>query len=131
MADDLTLVRHALTVAREADFASVELEGPNIRFSAELARGARTRQSAAADAAEPAAEGITEIRSPLVGYFSPAPKPVKKGDSISNGDVIGIVTALGIPNEVLAESEGVVEQVLIASGAPVEFGQPLLKVKPE
>ena len=45
--------------------------------------------------------------------------------------MIGIVAALGIPNEVLADLDGVVEAVLVADGDPVEYGQPLIKVKSE
>jgi acetyl-CoA carboxylase biotin carboxyl carrier protein len=69
------------------------------------------------------------VKCPLVGYFGAAPAPVKVGDRIAVGDVVGIVVALGIPNEVLADLDGVVEQLLAADGDPVEYGQPLVRVK--
>lgn len=128
MAVDLNLVRHALTVARDSDFASVELEAPNISFSAHLTRAARPPRPAAAAAEEDAAESARFVRSTLVGYFGFGNPPVKVGDSVAEGDVVGVITALGIPSDVVCEVPGTVEQILVSEGAPVEFGQPLLKV---
>ncbi|MHB8637477.1 MAG: acetyl-CoA carboxylase biotin carboxyl carrier protein [Fimbriimonadaceae bacterium] len=132
MAVDLNLVRHALTVARKAEFASLALEAPNLTFTAELGRTPRAAPQPAEG--EPATEpkgDATVVRCPLVGYFAVAPTPVKLGDRVSAGDVIGIVSALGIPNEVLADLGGIVEQFFVADGDPVEYGQPLLKVTAE
>ena len=132
MAIDLNLVRHALTVARDAEFASVELEAPNLRFTAELARGAR-KVTLPTESGGPEAPivGLTVVKCPLVGYFGSAPMPMKVGNRVAVGDVIGIVAALGIPNEVLSDLDGVVEAILVADGDPVEYGQPLIKVKSE
>jgi len=132
MAVDLNLVRHALTVARDAEFASVELEAPNLSFTAELGREARkSTQQAQSGVPEASIAEMTMVKCPLVGYFGVAPTPIRVGDKISVGDVIGIVAALGIPNEVLADLDGVVEAVLVVDGDPVEYGQLLIKVKSE
>ena len=132
MAVDLDLVRHALTVARDGEFASVELEAPSLRFAAELGRAARKPSPVGDEVGETAlSQDATDVRSPLVGYFGLASTPVKVGDHLTAGDVIGIVVALGIPNDVPADFNCVVEQILVAEGDRVEYGQPLLKVKPE
>lgn len=132
MAVDLNLVRHALTVARDSEFASVELDAPNLTFTAELGREARKPTTRAESGVLDASIAeLTMVKCPLVGYFGMAPTPIKVGDKLSVGDVIGIVAALGIPNEVLADLDGVVEAILVVDGDPVEYGQPLIKVKSE
>jgi biotin carboxyl carrier protein len=132
MAVDLGLVRHALTVARDAEFATVELEAPNLKFTAELGRGARKVVTALdVERAAESAVDVSMLKCPLVGYFGVAPTPIKVGDRVTPGDVVCIVAALGIPNEVFADLSGIVEAVFVADGDPVEYGQPLIKVKAE
>jgi acetyl-CoA carboxylase biotin carboxyl carrier protein len=63
------------------------------------------------------------IASPLVGIFRPS---VSVGDSVSPGQPIGAIEALGMPNTVDAPQGGTVEDLLVPTGSPVEYGQPLL-----
>ena len=92
--------------------------------------------AAPAAAAEPAAdEGLTPIESPMVGTFYASPSPdkpsfVKVGDSVNADTVVCLVEAMKIFNEIKAETSGVVEKVLPASGDSVEFGQPLFLIRP-
>ena len=130
MAVDLNLVRHALTVARNAEFASVELEGPNLSFTAELGRAPKM-QAAVVEPDEPVRADAGVVKCPQVGYFGVGPAPLKVGDRIAVGAVVGVVTALGIPNEVLSDVQGTVDQLLAKDGDPVEFGQPLIRVTAE
>ena len=78
----------------------------------------------------PAAEALERrplaIASPLVGVFHPA---VKVGDTVSHGQVIGAIEALGMPTSVDAPQEGTVEDLLVSDGSPVEYGQPLLLLR--
>ncbi|HEU4328948.1 MAG TPA: acetyl-CoA carboxylase biotin carboxyl carrier protein [Roseiflexaceae bacterium] len=79
--------------------------------------------------------GAQTIVSPMVGtyYSSPSPKDppfVKEGDAIHTGEVVGIVEAMKIMNEIESEYSGKVLRVLVHSGQPVEYGQPLLIVVP-
>lgn len=74
------------------------------------------------------------IDSPMVGTFYAAPNPgakdfVSVGDKISEGDVLCIIEAMKMMNEVKADSSGTVEQILIENAEPVEFGQPLFVIK--
>jgi acetyl-CoA carboxylase biotin carboxyl carrier protein len=93
--------------------------------------------SAPAAAAPPPAEAADDrhaIESPMVGTFYAAPSPekppfVKVGDSVGPDTVVCLIEAMKVFNEIKAECSGVVDEVLVSSGTPVEFGQPLLRIK--
>ncbi|ASM38820.1 MAG: acetyl-CoA carboxylase biotin carboxyl carrier protein [Campylobacter sputorum] len=74
------------------------------------------------------------INSPMVGTFYIAPSPgaapfVKIGQSVRKDDVIGIVEAMKIMNEIEAEFDCKITEILVADGQPVEFGMPLFTVE--
>lgn len=73
------------------------------------------------------------VKSPLVGTFYAAPSPeaetfVKKGDIVQKGQVLGIVEAMKLMNEIESEYDGVVEEILIGNEDMVEYGQPLFVI---
>jgi acetyl-CoA carboxylase biotin carboxyl carrier protein len=75
------------------------------------------------------------VTSPIVGTFYRAPNPeadpyVKVGDVVSEGQVMCIVEAMKLMNEIEAEIAGTVVKVYPENGAPVEFGQPLFAIRP-
>lgn len=81
-------------------------------------------------------EGLTGnvVRSPLVGTFYNAPSPdaepfVKVGDTVKKGQVLGIVEAMKLMNEIESEFEGTVEKILASNEEVVEYGQPLFVIK--
>ena len=82
----------------------------------------------------PANSPKDSIKSPMVGTFYAAPSPgaapfVKAGQSIRKGDVIGIIEAMKIMNEIEAELDCKIVEMLVADGQPVEFGLPLFGVE--
>jgi len=90
----------------------------------------------AAPAAEPANPVIdgTVIESPMVGTYYTSPSPgapafVKVGQTIKPGDTICIVEAMKILNQIESEVSGVVKELLVEDGQPVEFGEPLMIVE--
>ena len=91
----------------------------------------------AAAAPEPAADdGLVPIESPMVGTFYAKPNPEKPnfvsvGDSIGPDSVVCLIEAMKIFNEIKAERSGTVVKVLVENGDAVEFGQPMLLIKPE
>ena len=90
---------------------------------------------AAAAAAQPVATGEIDIKSPMIGTFYRAPSPeagnyIEVGTEVSADTVVCIVEAMKVMNEIKSEVKGIVTQVLVESGKPVEFGQPLFKVRP-
>ena len=82
----------------------------------------------------PANSPKDSIKSPMVGTFYAAPSPgaapfVKVGQSIRKGDVIGIIEAMKIMNEIEAEFDCKIVEMLVADGQPLEFGLPLFGVE--
>jgi len=83
----------------------------------------------------PVATGEVEIKSPMIGTFYRAPSPeaasyVEVGTDVNADTVVCIIEAMKVMNEIKAEVKGVVTQVLVENAKPVEFGQPLFKVRP-
>lgn len=79
--------------------------------------------------------GSQMIVSPMVGtfYVSSSPKDpayAREGDLIQPGDVVGIVEAMKIMNEVDSEVSGKISKILVTNGQPVEYGQPLMVIEP-
>ncbi len=75
------------------------------------------------------------ITSPMIGTFYSAPSPgepafVKIGDEVEVGQVIGIIEAMKIMNEITADHAGVIVEALVQNAQPVEYGSPLLRVVP-
>ncbi len=76
-----------------------------------------------------------EIKSPMIGTFYRSPSPesgsyVEIGSEVNPDTVVCIIEAMKVMNEIKAEVKGVVTQVLVENAKPVEFGQPLFKVRP-
>jgi acetyl-CoA carboxylase biotin carboxyl carrier protein len=85
---------------------------------------------------EQLADGLVETKSPMVGTFYRAPAPDAKpyaqvGERVSVGQVICIIEAMKLMNEIESEVSGTIEKVLVENAQPVEFGQPLFWVRPE
>lgn len=93
-------------------------------------------QSASRKAKTPSEPGLAEIASPLLGIFYRAPKPgeppfVEIGAKVNKETVIGIVEVMKLMNSVPAGVKGEVVEILAANAALVEFGEVLLRVRPE
>lgn len=83
-----------------------------------------------------AGKGLVEISSPMVGTFYQAPSPearpfVEEGDEINEGQVICIIEAMKLMNEIKSEVKGRLVRILVENGHPVEFGQALFMVEPK
>jgi len=87
--------------------------------------------------APPPQLGVTEvdIKSPMIGTFYRSPSPeaaayVEVGSEVNPDTVVCIIEAMKVMNEIKAEAKGVITQVMIENAKPVEFGQPLFKIRP-
>lgn len=83
----------------------------------------------------PAPTADLEIKSPMIGTFYRAPTPesanyVEIGSEVNADTVVCIIEAMKVMNEIKAEVKGVITQVLVENAKPVEFGQPLFKIRP-
>jgi acetyl-CoA carboxylase biotin carboxyl carrier protein len=124
----------------------VEAAGTRIRIVREhapAAAGTRVEAAPASAAALPqtAAESVEStahlltVEAPMVGTFYRAPKPdappfVAEGDVVKEGQVICIVEAMKLMNEIESKVAGRIAKVVVENGQPVEFGQPLFLVDP-
>ena len=95
-------------------------------------------QAAAALSAPASAPASNEqdLKSPMIGTFYRAPSPesapyVEVGTEVNPDTVVCIIEAMKVMNEIKAECKGVVSQVVAENAKPVEFGQPLFKVRPK
>jgi acetyl-CoA carboxylase biotin carboxyl carrier protein len=91
--------------------------------------------SAPTAAPAPAASNEVDIKSPMIGtvYRSPSPEAasyVEVGTEVNPDTVVCIIEAMKVMNEIKAEARGVITQILVENAKPVEFGQPLFKIKP-
>lgn len=89
----------------------------------------------AAPAAEKVEAGLLVVESPMVGTFyrSPAPSAplfVEVGDTVNPGKTLCIVEAMKLMNEIEAEVAGTIVEILVENAQPVQFGQPLFKIRP-
>ena len=153
---DLGHLREILELVAECDISEVEIEEENLRVvvrkhapvqampqqityaapaapvMAAPAAPAVSESAPAAPAPEPAGK---QVRAPIVGTYYAASSPdspvfVKVGDSVKTGDVLCIIEAMKLMNEIEAEFSGVVRQILVDNGTPVEYDQPLFVIEP-
>ena len=91
--------------------------------------------AAAAPAAAPAARDLSNAqKSPMVGTFYRAPGPnaaafVEVGQQVKAGDTLCIIEAMKLMNEIEAEKSGVIKEILVENGTPVEYGEPLFIIE--
>lgn len=95
--------------------------------------GSDLAQSAGAEAASENHTGKA-VKCPMVGVFYSAPAPGEKpfvsvGSKVEKGDVLCIVEAMKLMNEISAETDGEITEVCVEDGAVVEFGQPLFYIR--
>jgi acetyl-CoA carboxylase biotin carboxyl carrier protein len=83
----------------------------------------------------PASSGGLEVKSPMIGTFYRAPSPesaayVEVGTEVGPDSVVCLIEAMKVMNEIKAEVRGVITEILVDNAKPVEFGQPLFRVRP-
>ena len=129
----------SVRLSRHSSAASVQsvIQAPGTvaGHPANLIHTAATGQNQETETREHVPEGA-EVRAPMVGIFyeSAAPgKPpfVELGKSVVKGDVLCIIEAMKIMNQVEAETSGVIARIMVENGDPVEYGQPLFIIREE
>ena len=151
---DLDHLREILELVAQCDISEVEIEEENLRvvvrkharvqampqqvtYAAPPPMAAAPAAPAVSEAAPaaPAAPAGKQVRAPIVGTFYSASSPdapafVKVGDKVKVGDVLCIIEAMKLMNEIESEVSGTVTQVLVDNGTAVEYDQPLFVVDP-
>lgn len=111
-------------------------EAPVLAYApAPAALPAPTAGAPAVIPAPATASNELDVKSPMIGTFYRSPSPeaaayIEVGAEVGPDTVVCIIEAMKVMNEIKAEVKGVVTQVLMENGKPVEFGQPLFKVRP-
>jgi acetyl-CoA carboxylase biotin carboxyl carrier protein len=88
-----------------------------------------------APSAPAAQEELHEVKSPIVGTFYESPAPgappfVKPGDQVAAGQVLCIIEAMKLMNEIESDASGEIVKMLVSNGQPVEYGQALFAIRP-
>jgi acetyl-CoA carboxylase biotin carboxyl carrier protein len=84
----------------------------------------------------PLPAGLVEMHSPMVGTFYRSPSPdadpfVEEGSHVDEGDVLCIIEAMKVMNEIKAEHAGTIEKIVVENAHPVEYGEVLFLIRPE
>lgn len=140
---ELKRIESLLGLMQEYGLAELELEegkdrvllrmpGASTVAVAQAPVAAPLAAAPAAGGAEPAVEGKI-VKAPMVATFYRSAKPgappfVEVGDTVAAGDVLCILEAMKMMNEIEAEFGGKVAEVLVENGQPVQFGQPLFRI---
>jgi acetyl-CoA carboxylase biotin carboxyl carrier protein len=146
---DLRKLKTLIELVETSGIAELEIqEGEErVRITRALAQGAQAPAPSVASTttiplavpapltAPPPAEPTGHIvKSPMVGTFYRSAQPgakafVEIGDMVQVGDTLCIIEAMKLMNEIEADKAGIVKQVLVENGQPVEFGQPLIVIE--
>jgi acetyl-CoA carboxylase biotin carboxyl carrier protein len=149
---DLNQVRELLAILNQTDIEELCLKSSDFELTVRkgslaqagtvMTPAAVSTASEAVAIAPAAAASITvvdktwvEVTSPMVGTFYRSPSPdeppfIEVGDTIRRGQTICIIEAMKLMNELEAEVNGEIVEILVENGKPIEFGQPLMRVKP-
>ena len=151
-------IRELIELISRSSFQSFELEREGFRLKLVKSEGGQLVVAAPQPVADPGlvavprlaatedapaaapdngvtADGLQELRSPIVGTFYRSPGPddapfADVGSRIRRGQVVCIVEAMKVMNEIEAEIDAEVVEILVANGQPVEFGEPLFRLRP-
>jgi acetyl-CoA carboxylase biotin carboxyl carrier protein len=120
----LRLKRGGVMIAQPEDYIQPAL----------VAAPAATAGGQAPAAAAPVSNGL-EVKAPMIGTLYRAPSPesanyVEVGAEVNPDTVVCIIEAMKVMNEIKAEVRGVVTEILVDNAKPVEFGQPMFKIRP-
>ena len=128
-------VRITRTVAAPAAPAHTVYAAAPAPAPVQAAAPAAAPVAAASAPAAPAARDLSAAqKSPMVGTFYRAPSPsspafVEVGQTVKAGDTLCIIEAMKLMNEIEAETSGVVKEILVENGTPVEYGEPLFIIE--
>ena len=129
---DAERLRELVRLLKEEGLTEITVSEGDERVTVRQAAPGRTEASTRAREEPPAfKDGTFPVTAPLVGTFYTRPNPeedpfVTPGDVVQSGDVVGIIEAMKVMNEVVAEAPGRLLRPLVQDGTAVEYGQPLL-----
>jgi acetyl-CoA carboxylase biotin carboxyl carrier protein len=146
---DPRVLQDLIAVFQKAGVSDLEVERDGLRIrlrlegaaapspSVEVSVPAAERTAAPTDVptADPSTEGLVTVRSPIVGTFYRSASPysevyVEEGSYVKKGQVLCIVEAMKLMNEIESDADGRVAKILMENAKPVEYGEPLFLIEP-
>ncbi len=126
---------HSVRISRQSMATPAPAAPVAVTAPATITAAAPAGNEPAAAAEEDPANHPHAVKSPMVGTFYRAPSPdaepfVREGQKVSKGDVLCIIEAMKLMNEIEAEYDGVVEKILAENASPIEYGQALFIITP-
>ncbi len=153
---NLEEVKQLIDMMKESDLNEIEIEQKDLKLRICRGLSGQVSASAVAGSHHPTAlpgsspeqlpppqagetgakeeEGVVYIKSPMVGTFYRSPSPesppyIEPGQKVDESTVVCIIEAMKVMNEIHADLKGTIIESLVESGQPVEYGQPLYKVR--
>ena len=150
---DLKAIKQVVEMMKRSEISEFEIEEKDFKLrlsrkngdtqiiqaaapvaAAPIALAAPAAPAAPATAAPAEEQGVSVVKSPMVGTFYTAASPdspvfAKVGGKVGADSIVCIIEAMKVMNEIQAELSGTITEVLVENGEAVEYGQPLFKVK--
>jgi len=145
-------IKEMITLMNENGLTELEIEKDGLKLRLRKSNGGITSEftvapvshiaaapqapaTSPAKEVEPSTKGLVEIKSPMVGTFYRAPAPdappyIQEGQNVDIGQVVCIVEAMKLMNEIKAEVRGKVTRIMVDNADPVEFGQAMFLIEP-
>ncbi len=142
---ELNELKELLELLKETDITElqIEKEGTKVKIKREKilssleipARKQTVITEKAIIETEEEAQRLVTVTSPIVGTFYRAPSPdsnpfVEVGSKVTKGQILCIIEAMKLMNEIESEVDGIVVKILVENGQPVEYGEPLFLIEP-
>jgi acetyl-CoA carboxylase biotin carboxyl carrier protein len=143
---ELDEIKNLIELLKDTDITElqIEREGGKLRIKREKFLSSFEVSPPVQPVKVPEVEGVTvqekethlvTITSPIVGIFYRSPSPdaphfVEVGSAVKKGQVLCIVEAMKLMNEIESDTEGIVTKIMVENGHPVEYGEPLFLIEP-
>lgn len=144
---ELNEIKELIELLKDTDITElqVEREGGKLRIRREKflssfdvtppVREAASPQKEMSEEESLEAQRLVTLTSPIVGMFYRSPSPdaphfVEEGSVVRKGQVLCIVEAMKLMNEIESDTDGVISKILVENGQPVEYGEPLFLIEP-
>ncbi len=142
---NLDEIKALIDLLKDTDISEIQIEKEGVRVKLRRERHLSHTFEVLERQAVPKEEPKTEhedtghlvtVTSPIVGTFYRAPSPdsepfVEVGSKVRKGQVLCIIEAMKLMNEIESEVDGVVVRILVENGQPVEYGEPLFLIEPQ
>ncbi len=144
---ELDEIKHILKLLKDTDITEflIEREGVKLKIKREKffsplevskpVQKPPVPEVEEVEEAAPEETNLITITSPIVGIFYRSPSPdaphfVEEGSTVKKGQVLCIVEAMKLMNEIESDVDGIVRKILVENGQPVEYGEPLFLIEP-